>query len=466
MKISTIVLIIAGLIPRVGAAQNQPNLETLPDQNYVQSSMSSAIQTACMPINKLGAPPESPTGMLANSCKTMVNTAFAAQGGVLQPNAPSWGLSVNQTNAALQQVNGGAVIAAPQNQNAQVQTTLSARLSALRAGAGGLSVGDLGQPASLQYASLQVAQAPGTPGTPPPLASPWGFFFNGLGNFGSKDLTSYSDSYSFGGGGFSSGVDYRFSPAFVAGIGFAYLHVNTDYDTNALSAPGQFLNSNNYTGSAYATFNATDALYFDGILSIGGTNYDSRRHIIIPSNTSQQGIDAFESGSFGGRNYLASIGGGYALPFGAWTLTPTLRFDANRIQSTAFDETESGPIPGGLPLAYGSSGQNAFLSALGTRVNYAISTDFGVVIPQARAEWVHQYNNGRTAIDARYLNDPTGLSVFTVLGDQVGRNYAVLSASVVAQLAGDIAAYVDYTGTAGLQNIRFNAFLVGVRMGF
>ena len=354
---------------------------------------------------------------------------------------------------------------APVNQAASVQSStfsvIAARLTALRAGAGGISVGGVGQPANLQYASLQVAQAPET--QPALESSRWGLFFNGVGDFGSKGLTSFSDSYSFGSGGFSSGVDYRFSPALVAGIGFAYLHTNVDFDTNALSAPGQSLTYGNLTGSLYSTYNVTDALYLDGILSIGGSNYDSTRHIVIPSeNPAVAPVDRFALGSFGGRTYLASIGGGYTQPFGAWTLTPTLRFDMGRVEAGKFTEQEAS----GLDLAYGSSGQNAFLSSLGLRVNYAISTNFGVVIPQVKAEWVHQYNDGRTQVTAQYANDPTGLSAFTVLADKPGRNYAVVSASVLTQLPGDIAAYLAYNGTAGLSNMSFNELLIGVRLAF
>jgi uncharacterized protein with beta-barrel porin domain len=184
---------------------------------------------------------------------------------------------------------------------------------------------------------------------------------------------------------------------------------------------------------------------------------------VIPSNDpSVAPVDRFALGSFGGRTYLASIDAGYTQPFGAWTLTPTLRFDAARVEAAKFTEQEAS----GLDLSYGSAGQNAFLTSLGLRVNYAISTDFGVVIPQAKAEWVHQYNNGRTQVTAQYANDPTGLSAFTVLADKPGRNYAVLSASVLAQLPGDIAAYLAYNGTAGLSNMSFNELLIGVRVAF
>jgi outer membrane lipase/esterase len=446
MKSSMLLLIVGMSLPNIAAAQSAssqtpgPSLVTLPGQNFVQRSMGVATDNSCPSI-----PTQTPGQVdLQNLCTTMINTARTAQG--VQPNVPSWELSVTQTNNFLQQVNGGAVLA-PVNQAASVQSStfsvIAARLTALRAGPGGISIGGGGQSASLQFASLQVAQAPALQ---PALESPWGLFFNGVGDFGSKGLTSFSDSYRFGAGGFSSGVDYRFSPALVAGIGLAYLHTNVDFDRNALSAPGQSLTYGNITGSVYSTYNVTDALYLDGILSIGGSNYDSRRHIVIPSNDpSVAPVDRFALGSFGGRTYLASIDAGYTQPFGAWTLTPTLRFDAARVEAAKFTEQEAS----GLDLSYGSAGQNAFLTSLGLRVNYAISTDFGVVIPQAKAEWVHQYNNGRTQVTAQYANDPTGLSAFTVLADKPGRNYAVLSASVLAQLPGDIAAYLAYNGLPG-----------------
>jgi len=58
---------------------------------------------------------------------------------------------------------------------------------------------------------------------PPPLAysiGPLGVFANGLGQFGSRDMTTSENGYSFNNAGFVAGADYRISSQLIAGMAF------------------------------------------------------------------------------------------------------------------------------------------------------------------------------------------------------------------------------------------------------
>ena len=109
-------------------------------------------------------------------------------------------------------------------------------------------------------------------------------FASGLGQFGTRDLTTSQNGYSFNNAGFVAGADYRFTPQLVAGLAFGYTQSNTNFDTSALSASGQSLNDNLLQGNLYATYSVTDAFYMNAIAFIGGGNNNSQRHIVIPSN--------------------------------------------------------------------------------------------------------------------------------------------------------------------------------------
>ena len=54
---------------------------------------------------------------------------------------------------------------------------------------------------------------------------PFGVFATGLGQFGSRDLTTSENGYSFNNAGFVAGADYRFTPQLVAGLAFGYTQI-------------------------------------------------------------------------------------------------------------------------------------------------------------------------------------------------------------------------------------------------
>jgi len=89
---------------------------------------------------------------------------------------------------------------------------------------------------------------------------------DGLGQFGSKDLTTSEKGYSFNNAGFVAGADYRVTPRFGrGGLAFGYTRTNTSFDTSAVFLPNQFLHDNSFTGNVYATRRVTDALYMNAI---------------------------------------------------------------------------------------------------------------------------------------------------------------------------------------------------------
>jgi outer membrane autotransporter protein len=87
-----------------------------------------------------------------------------------------------------------------------------------------------------------------------------GLFATGLGQFGTKDLTTSVNGYSFNNAGFVVGADYRFNRQLIAGLAFGYTQSNTTFDTSAVSASGQSLHDDLLQGNLYASYSVTAAL--------------------------------------------------------------------------------------------------------------------------------------------------------------------------------------------------------------
>jgi outer membrane autotransporter protein len=448
---------------------------SLSQQNAAQQTMLNAIVHVCPSLKPFLPQDPTPQGDLATICTGIVQNFNS-----LQTQSPSgYGLNAAEFNSALQSLNGGAELLVPTSQASIVQTTqtsrqtgaIEKRLNELRNWTNGTVVAGTEPPQTGQVAALSPLE-PGGAGLvaqnqPAPLAysiGPLGIFANGLGQFGSRDPTTAENGYSFNNAGFTTGADYRITPQLIAGLAFGYSQSNTNFDTSAVSAPGQSLNGNLLQGNLYATYFETDAWYVNAIALFGGGNNNSQRHIIIPSNTDLMAVDRIATGSFGSRVVGVTAASGYDLPFGPLVLTPIARFLYQHTGVSAF--SEEGAL--GADLQYGGSSINTVLTFLGADAQYIVNTSFGPLYPIARFHWAHQYSPGNTSVSVAYSNDPTPglLSSFILPGTPTSRNYFDLGVGVTLQLSASSSAFINYDSILGISNTTYNSFTAGVRFTF
>jgi uncharacterized protein with beta-barrel porin domain len=470
------------------ALTQQPNLTALPGQNVAQQTMSGSINNFCPTVS--GAAPGSTAPItvaqkdLATICSAMIGNALQLQG-VSPGSLGSYGLNNSGVQGALQSLNGGTELLVPTTQASIVQTTqtnrqtgaIEQRLNELRNWTTGTAVAGTEPPRARQVATLGTLE-PGdqtlTPQSQAPLfaysVGPLGVFVNGLGQFGSRDLTTSENGYSFNNAGFIAGADYRLTPQLIAGGAFGYTLSNTNFDTSALSASGQSLNGNLLQGNIYATYAMTDAWYVNAIALFGGGNNDSRRHIVIPSMPGNvpsdvlaaPAVDRLATGSFGTRVEGVTFSTGYDLPFGPLVLTPIVRFLYQHTGVNAF--SEEGAL--GADLQFGSSSVNTVLSFLGADAQYTMDTPFGVLYPIGRFHWAHQYSPGNTAVSVAYANGPSLLSTLILPGTPTSTNYFDLGVGISLQLASNRSAFINYDSILGLSHTSYNSFTAGIRMSF
>jgi outer membrane autotransporter protein len=464
-------------------------LTTLPGQNGAQQAMAGSINNVCPTITNISKGVDPPTAGqvdLATICQAMTMNALIVQGqqSALPPGTPSFGLNASQLNGALEQLNGGAELLVPTSQASVVQTTqtsrqtgaIEKRLNEMRNWTTGTMLAGTEPTQTWQVAALSPLE-PGSAGLlaqnePPPLAysfGPFGLFINGFGQFGSRDLTTTENGYSFNNAGFTAGADYRFTPQLVAGLAFGYSQSNTNFDTSSVSASGQSLSSNLLQGNLYTTYSVTDAWYVNVIGLIGGGNNNSQRHIDFgtngfdaTNNVTTIAIDRPATGRFGSRVGGVTLASGYDLPFGPLVLTPIARFLYQHTGVNAF--SEQGAM--GADLQYGSSSVNTVLTFLGADAQYTVNTPFGPLYPIARFHWAHQYSPGNTSVSVAYSNDPSLLSSFALPGTPTSRNYVDLGVGVTMPFSSNGSAFINYDSIVGISNTTYNSFTAGVRFTF
>jgi uncharacterized protein with beta-barrel porin domain len=312
----------------------------------------------------------------------------------------------------------------------------------------------------------------------PSAFSRLGVFANGTFTSGDKDATSLEAGFDFKTYGATLGADYRFTDNFVLGVTFNYMSTNIDFDTlSFLGSPdGGGIDTQSFGFSIYGTYYVSNQFYVDGIFNFGRNHYDIDRRIIysIPS-TDRTGtlipgatttVNQTAQGGTNSTQYSFSVGTGYDFHVQGFTVTPFARLEYSKLDVDGYQEAINNTADGfGLALAFDSQDVESLLSGLGAQASYAISTGVGVLLPQVRAEWRHEFKNDARTITSRFVNDPARTPL--VLGtDGPDRDFFTLGTSLSATFRGGVAAFVSYEAVVGLAEVTSHNVVGGIRLEF
>jgi outer membrane autotransporter protein len=298
---------------------------------------------------------------------------------------------------------------------------ITARLVQLRAGVTGVNASELslnfeGNPMLTQGVAqlLSNTRGGGASADESQSMGRFGVFINGSGSFGDRDTTVDELGFDFSTGGISAGADYRISDELVLGGALGYVSNEMDFES---SRGDQDITG--YTLSAYGSWYQSENAYIDGILSYGTNNFDMTRHIQFGTT------DVKARGDTDGTEFAVSIGGAYDFNREALNFGPFARVNYIKADIDAFEENSAG----GLELAYDSQEVESLTTLLGGQAAYVVSTSYGVITPQVRFEWAHEFKHDTRNIPARFLNDPTS-GRFEISTDDPDRDYFNLGLGV------------------------------------
>lgn len=226
-----------------------------------------------------------------------------------------------------------------------------------------------------------------------------GVFVNGDIGYGNRRTTSNEAGYNLNTHGVTAGVDYRFTDNFVLGTAFGYNNATSAYYSNL----GK-LEADSYSGAIYGSFFTEGGFFVDGIFSGSHVNYASIRHIQYRLPTETTPTKTINTNAFGnnqGDEFNVAMNSGYNFNFGGLTITPQIRVDYTTSQVDGLNEQ------GGLGWALHVNQQQfeSLQTAPGLQLAYAISLPWAVIIPMARAEYIHEFKNDSRNITTYYVQD-------------------------------------------------------------
>jgi uncharacterized protein YhjY with autotransporter beta-barrel domain len=472
-------------------------LTNIPGLTPPQVAVGSAIEKLCPNLN-----PSAPGGEgdLRGRCTDLLGNSFAGnQGDVPNPllqmstkEVSSQGTSSVETST-LQFTNVGTRIAELRRGVSGVsllgialndleKTSPSRAIASLWPGQDRATVGDAGvlntfprfesgfsgsssQPMLAQGLSATSASSAG--------ANPFGrlgLFLNGTFSFGDKDTTSREAGFDFDTYGVTGGADYRFTDNLVLGLAFGYTHTEDDY----ASARGN-MDANAYTFSAFGTY-YVGKLYLDGIFSYSWNDFDSARNIVytIPSTDPATGalvpgttrVNQTARSETDGTQFAFGLGTGYDFTSRGFTFGPYGRLNYLQANIDGFQEHIDNTNAGsGLALTIKEQDVESLTWVLGGQGSYALSTGFGVLVPQVRFEWEHEFLNNQRRITAAFVSDPANTPILLDT-DNPDRDYFNLGVGLSAVFQRGVSAFVYYETVLALSDVTANRIAVGVRLAF
>jgi outer membrane autotransporter protein len=437
-------------------------------QTRLQQDTGDAVQLTCGGFVAAGTPPG--TVPLFDTCRAMVHTANELTG--TGPTGDSLGLDADQLAASLQQI-ATEEFAATESMATEISTSQTTnvitRLTDIRRNVRGFSLAGLddhpGKSQALTADRLDWYPAVGARGGAAGADGPGGklgAFINGSYSTGDRDDTDWADEFDFDTYGITGGIDYRFTDELVLGVAVSYHDVDADFDEK-LTVSGGSVEADGWAGTVYGTWYG-ERFYVDGLAGYAKSDYDVKRKILIPDATDPAAtISETAKGSPDSDDYTLSLGAGYSIDRGSFSYGPYARVTYYKVDID--DYREKGAEASGLNLAVDGQDWESLTSVLGGQLSYASSQSYGVILPQARIGWVHEFENDSEEFTAVYIDDPNQ-NVLRAETDNPDRDYFELGLGVSAVFRDGAQAFVYYDTVLGFDNVTDHIFTLGGRIEF
>jgi len=283
-----------------------------------------------------------------------------------------------------------------------------------------------------------------------------GLWANGIFRFGNVDSTTQeSKGYNFNNLGVTIGLDYAISQDFILGTAFTYLSTSGGFVEN-----GGDLQSDLFNGAIYASYNITDDFYIDALAFYGGNNYNITRNVNYAISTGN--VNERLEGTPGGRQYGFNLNSGYSFRFQRLEIEPYLGVSYLGTDIDAYNEKSLGTT-NSWAAKYDAQNLASLKTTLGALLAYNFDVPWGVLIPQVRGEWHHEFEDHGRAIGAQISGTGENYSIFIENPD---RDYFTFGASVASAFDYGITAFLAYDMLIGYNNVSSYGFTLGGRIDF
>ena len=172
-------------------------------------------------------------------------------------------------------------------------------------------------------------------------------------------------------------------------------------------------------------------------------------------------VNSFASSNSNGDVANVGVLTGYDHVIGRFLIGPRAGF--NYSQTHIGNYAENGGD--GIGLQYDDQYIHSAQSIFGVQGSTAYSTKFGVLVPQANADYIHEFANSQRHIGVQFTEDlranPTR---FAFQNEVPVRNYFNLATGLVAVLSNGLQPFVNFRAMVGNEQFNNYAGTFGLRM--
>jgi outer membrane autotransporter protein len=330
-------------------------------------------------------------------------------------------------------------------------------ISSAGSGAGGTPTVDsqLGQSQEQRRQADRLAERRnGQGGAADQPGTGFGLFVNGDYQFLNKDNTRFETGFEQHTAGTTVGADYSFRGRAVVGAAFSYAHEFGDF-----AGVGGGFDNDAYGVTLYGTVVPLNNLFVDGFVGYTRKEYSIDRRIsfvLSPFATMGRIEGNTHSNEF-------NIGSVIGYDFVIKNLTIGPRVGVNYVDRRISGYEEKGTT--GIELIYDNQNISSLTTSAGLFASVAISTPWGVLVPQATAEYVHEFLNDQRTVGFRFV-DTLSRPRFLFQTDTPDRNFFNLGIGAVFVLPGGMSTFVNVRELVGYSTRRATNVTAGLRLAF
>lgn len=294
----------------------------------------------------------------------------------------------------------------------------------------------------------------------------WSAYLNGELFSGDRDQSALEAGFDIDGNRITVGADYRLNNNTFVGGSLDYITSSSDFDN------GSELDTDGIDLTLYGTTFTETGYYFEGTVGFGFNDYKQDRRFTytipaLPAGTTM--VSQTASGDTEGDQFSLSAGVGRDLDLGNGLLA-NFTGHLNYLDASVdgFTETITGSAPGlGMGLVVGDQDIQSLRSSVGAQISKTISTGSGVVVPFARADWLHEFDNDSRTIIASLVNDPFNVATtFALTTEEPDEDYFRAGGGVSAVFAGGLQGFIALDTVIGLSDFNYYSITAGITKEF
>ena len=283
-------------------------------------------------------------------------------------------------------------------------------------------------------------------------AGPFSLLVNLHGIWFDKDADpAVNEERGFDGGSEAAelGFDYRLSDRTVLGAIAGFERMDYDFDAEAagvnfvpFSKAGEAESDNLYL-TLFASWGLGKSGYLELAAGYEQNDGSYRRNSVFQESTRTIAqTNVLVEGDADGDVQWASLNGGFDVDRGKWNFGPYAGITVTDASVDGY--TESDLNGSGLAMEFGKTNRDSMLGHAGLRVSYVGSGSYGIVIPQLRVEYQHEFEEDADDAIARFVLDDSGTE-YTFSGDEADQDSINAGFSIAFVLPNGWMPFFDYS---------------------